>query len=149
MQARRSETKAALDEGSPLGFDRDGRALIYPRVHGLVFDPKDGILKRLSLNLGQRFRRLASVYKLEDGGEGDVLGALEDPLVLVLCGLPGGSLQLVGHRVVPRDLVLTVLCMRLVGSTQLGVVALLQLVGRAQLLLALLLRLVRSAQLLA
>ena len=44
----------------------------HPRIHGLVFDPKVGILQKLELNLRERFRRLARIYKIEDGGDGEI-----------------------------------------------------------------------------
>lgn len=53
------------------GVNRDQTVkYVYPRVHGLVFDPKDGILKKLDLGFRTIFGHLKSVYKLEEQPDG-------------------------------------------------------------------------------
>jgi carbonic anhydrase len=36
----------------------------YPRIHGMVFDPKDGVLKKMPINFGRAVEKLKHVYDL-------------------------------------------------------------------------------------
>jgi len=46
---------------------------VYPRVHGLVFDPATGKLKKLKLNLKEKFSHLKQIYKLKQVDEDTLL----------------------------------------------------------------------------
>ena len=48
-------------------FAKDGRA--YPRIHALVFDPKDGILNRLPVHFREEMSGMEHVYNLYDKDE--------------------------------------------------------------------------------
>ena len=37
---------------------------VYPRIHGLVFNPKDGLLKKLPVNFAKRLGPLDHIYGL-------------------------------------------------------------------------------------
>ena len=37
---------------------------VYPRIHGLVFNPKDGLLQKLSVNFSKRVGSLEHIYGL-------------------------------------------------------------------------------------
>jgi len=39
---------------------------VYPRIHGLVFNPKDGYLKKLPVNFTKRVGTLDHIYGLYD-----------------------------------------------------------------------------------
>ena len=38
----------------------------YPRIHGLVFDPSEGVLKKLSVKFGEEIKDMRHVYDLYD-----------------------------------------------------------------------------------
>jgi len=44
----------------------DGSPNAYPRVHGMVFDPADGILRRLHVDFKEYLRRYQKVYRMYD-----------------------------------------------------------------------------------
>ena len=56
---------AAVQKRRAAEMDVDGFPL--PRVHGLVFDIKSGLLKRLDFNADSLFEGLVDVYGLIDG----------------------------------------------------------------------------------
>jgi hypothetical protein len=37
---------------------------VYPRIHGLVFNPKDGLLKKLPINFTKRVGSMDHIYGL-------------------------------------------------------------------------------------
>jgi hypothetical protein len=39
---------------------------VYPRIHGLVFNPKDGFLKKLQVDFSKRAGSLHHIYGLYD-----------------------------------------------------------------------------------
>ena len=43
-----------------LGNDEE----VYPRIHGMVFNPKDGLLKKLPVNYTKRVGPLDHIYGL-------------------------------------------------------------------------------------
>mgnify|MGYP001810425088 CR=1 FL=1 len=60
IQAR----KALLESGkleSELGDD------VYPRIHGFVFNPADGVLKKLPIDFEKSIGSLDRIYGLYDG----------------------------------------------------------------------------------
>lgn len=62
VQRRRFEVREELQKASPDGkIDEEE---IYPRIHGLVFNPCDGILKRLPVDFASRVGSLDHIYSL-------------------------------------------------------------------------------------
>jgi carbonic anhydrase len=55
VQRKRLETAAAT-----------GGAEIYPRIHAMVFNPGEGILKKLDVNFEQRVGSLEHIYSIYD-----------------------------------------------------------------------------------
>ncbi|KAJ1446054.1 carbonic anhydrase [Pelagophyceae sp. CCMP2097] len=58
VQRRRLETHSDPDQ-----------PVAYPRIHGLVFDPADGILHKLPIDFKQHIGDLSSIYDLFDSGD--------------------------------------------------------------------------------
>jgi len=54
VQRKRMEVKEKL------GNDEE----VYPRIHGMVFNPKDGILKKLPVDYTKRVGPLDHIYGL-------------------------------------------------------------------------------------
>jgi len=54
VQRKRMEVKEKL------GNDEE----VYPRIHGMVFNPKDGILKKLPVDYNKRVGPLDHIYGL-------------------------------------------------------------------------------------
>ena len=54
VQRKRMEVKEKL------GNDEE----VYPRIHGLVFNPKDGLLKKLPVDFSKRVGPLDHIYGL-------------------------------------------------------------------------------------
>ena len=54
VQRKRMEVKEKL------GNDEE----VYPRIHGMVFNPKDGLLKKLPVNYTKRVGPLDHIYGL-------------------------------------------------------------------------------------
>ena len=44
-------------------------AFAYPRIHGLVFDPADGILHRLPMNFKEQIADLSPIYDLFEAND--------------------------------------------------------------------------------
>mmetsp|Transcript_32306 Transcript_32306/g.48741 ORF Transcript_32306/g.48741 Transcript_32306/m.48741 type:complete len:307 (-) Transcript_32306:562-1482(-) len=59
VQRRRAETGRRPDE-----FE-----CAYPRIHGMVFEPSDGILRRLPIDFRQYLRRYKRVYQMYDDSD--------------------------------------------------------------------------------
>ncbi|RYH27255.1 hypothetical protein EON65_13700 [archaeon] len=62
VQRKRMQTrKTLLDAGkkkTELGDD------VWPRIHGFVFNPADGLLKKLPVNFDKRVGSLDAIYGL-------------------------------------------------------------------------------------
>jgi hypothetical protein len=54
----RSELLASGKKADELGDE------VYPRIHGMVFNPADGVLKRLPVNFSRRVGSLDHIYGL-------------------------------------------------------------------------------------
>ncbi|RYH13002.1 hypothetical protein EON65_36730 [archaeon] len=65
VQRKRIQTRKALlasgKKESELGDE------VYPRIHGLVFNPADGVLKKLPIDFEKSIGSLDSIYGLYDG----------------------------------------------------------------------------------
>ena len=66
VQRKRIQTREALlalpeNKGKTA---KDVETEVYPRIHGLVFNPGEGILKQLPLNFEERVGSLDSIYGL-------------------------------------------------------------------------------------
>jgi hypothetical protein len=48
----------------------DVKEQVYPRIHGLVFDPSSGLLKYLPVDFGRRVGSLDHIYGLYDYKKG-------------------------------------------------------------------------------
>lgn len=62
VQRRRFEVREELQKADPAAQIDDED--IYPRIHGLVFDPSDGILRRLPVDFASRVGPLDHIYSL-------------------------------------------------------------------------------------
>jgi len=62
VQRRRAEVREEMKAANP-GM-RIPQEDLYPRIHGLVFNPADGILKTLPVNFKQRVGSLDHIYSL-------------------------------------------------------------------------------------
>ena len=62
VQRRRMQTRRQLlDSGKKEGELGDE---VYPRIYGMVFNPADGILKKLPINFEERIGSLDHIYGL-------------------------------------------------------------------------------------
>lgn len=50
----------------PKNAPKDHREEIYPRIHGMVFSPGDGLMKRLEVDFDSRIGDLSHIYDLYD-----------------------------------------------------------------------------------
>jgi len=66
--AQRSDPSAPAGVHSPSATKQLARLEeeVYPRIHGLVFNPKDGLLKKLPVNFTRRVGSLDHIYGLYD-----------------------------------------------------------------------------------
>jgi len=62
VQRRRNEVREEMKKANPhVKIDQDD---IFPRIHGLVFNPADGILKKLPVDFKKRIGSLDHIYGL-------------------------------------------------------------------------------------
>ena len=62
VQRKRNEVREELKRANPdVKLELDD---LYPRIHGLVFDPSEGILKTLPIDFGRRVGSLDHIYSL-------------------------------------------------------------------------------------
>lgn len=62
VQRARYEVREELKKSNPdVKIDQED---LYPRIHGLVFNPNDGILKRLPVDFALRVGSLDHIYSL-------------------------------------------------------------------------------------
>eukprot|EP00299_Pterocystis_sp_00344_P012525 c6024_g1_i1.p2 GENE.c6024_g1_i1~~c6024_g1_i1.p2 ORF type:complete len:245 (+),score=48.29 c6024_g1_i1:124-858(+) len=59
VQRKRLQTRKDVLSGVPGAF-------VYPRVHALVFDPSEGILRKLPIDVNQHLKQYAHIYNLVD-----------------------------------------------------------------------------------
>jgi carbonic anhydrase len=64
VQRTRAKHREALREENPT--ERVNPDELVPRIHGLVFNPADGILKRLPIDFAKRVGALDHIYGLID-----------------------------------------------------------------------------------
>ena len=67
QRARIENRKKLLEkqEHTPVsGFNIDHE--VFPKIHGLVFDPSNGQLKKLKVDFSRRIGSLEHIYKLYD-----------------------------------------------------------------------------------
>lgn len=68
VQRKREQTKQALlDEGKS---EREAETHCTPRIHGMIFNPGEGILRKLPVNFEQRVGALDHIYGLYDNNSG-------------------------------------------------------------------------------
>ena len=62
VQRRRHEVLEELKKANPGA--KIGPEDVYPRIHGMVFNPSDGVLKCLPVDFGKRVGSLDHIYCL-------------------------------------------------------------------------------------
>jgi carbonic anhydrase len=64
VQRKRIQVRQALVESGKVGEELAEE--VYPRIHGMVFNPADGVLKRLPVDFEKSLGSLDHIYGLYD-----------------------------------------------------------------------------------